>query len=326
MPVRGFIYVMTNPTMIGLAKVGMTTRDPGSRQDELSRATGVASPFTLAFLQPVVNCRAAERWVHENLELAGYRHAPNREFFNAPLHEIVRIVAAAGLIGADETDGDAGQLGPDTAVEAHHLDGPALKDLGDAHMDGRGVIKDPATALRYYQLALHAKQWDALPPASSILRGHHGLKADPKAELELLNAAIAADQWWFLPLAASLFASQGQFDIQSAQGAWITYFSKCLQLVQQLEEDGSPQAIEQAATLRNEAAQTALEALEFAVDGHFDTSERGWWKVIYMLHEQIEEAVVRKYGANPPEHLSDRKEALLLQLIAAQLTYVNSGS
>jgi HPt (histidine-containing phosphotransfer) domain-containing protein len=319
---KGFIYVMTNPTVPGLAKVGMTTRDPTTRQGELSQATGVASPFTLVYSQPVMNCRAAEVWVHETLELAGFRHAANREFFNAPLHEIVRIVAGASAIGADEAEPADATVNPD---DPHHLDGPALKATGDVYLQGRGVIRNPTTALRYYKLALKAEHWEALPLASSILRGDHGLKADPETELELINAAIDADKWWFLPMAASLFASQGQFDIDSAQGAWITYFSKSLQLVQKLEEGDSEESREQALALRKEAANVALTALEFAIEDKFDTSERGWWKVIYMLGDQLTDAIEEKYAELRSEHSDQRKTALLAQVLSAQLRYL-SGS
>jgi len=102
----GFLYVLINQSMPGLAKVGKTTRDPSNRVAELSSATGVPSPFMLAFQQPVAECDSAEIWVHRELERRGYRHADNREFFNAPLHEIVQIVVQiANLtpIPAEET-------------------------------------------------------------------------------------------------------------------------------------------------------------------------------------------------------------------------------
>lgn len=320
---RGFIYVMTNPTVPGLAKVGMTTRDPTTRQSELSQATGVASPFTLVYSQPVLNCRAAEAWVHSTLEIAGFRHAANREFFNAPLHEIVRIVAAASEVGADESASSEKSV---NFSDQDHLDGSTLKAIGDVYLQGRGVIKNPATALKHYKLALEAEYWEALPLASSILRGDHGLKADPETELELISAASDAGQWWFLPLAASLFASQGQFDIDCAQGAWITFFSTSLQQIQKLEEEDSEESRKQASAMRREAACVALTALEFAILDKFDTSERGWWKVIYKLNDQIAEAIEERYEEGRSEHSDQTRTALLHQLINASARYLSEMS
>jgi hypothetical protein len=40
---RGYIYVLTNPNMPGLVKIGYTQRLPRERANDLSRATGVPS-------------------------------------------------------------------------------------------------------------------------------------------------------------------------------------------------------------------------------------------------------------------------------------------
>jgi hypothetical protein len=45
----GFIYILINPSMAGLVKIGKTTRDPEARAKELSQATGVPTPFYVAY-------------------------------------------------------------------------------------------------------------------------------------------------------------------------------------------------------------------------------------------------------------------------------------
>jgi hypothetical protein len=45
----GFIYVLINVSMDGLVKIGKTQRDPEKRAIELSSATGVPTPFIVAF-------------------------------------------------------------------------------------------------------------------------------------------------------------------------------------------------------------------------------------------------------------------------------------
>ena len=88
----GWIYVLTNPSMPGLVKIGKTERDPEDRIEELSAATGVPTPFNLAYKAYVSSCSLGESLVHDLLSQRGYRVSDNREFFNAPLHIAIEVV------------------------------------------------------------------------------------------------------------------------------------------------------------------------------------------------------------------------------------------
>jgi hypothetical protein len=44
---RGYIYVLSNPSMPGIVKVGRTFREPRARAAELSASTGVPTPFKI---------------------------------------------------------------------------------------------------------------------------------------------------------------------------------------------------------------------------------------------------------------------------------------
>ena len=89
----GYVYILLNPTMNGLLKIGKTTRDPSTRVAELSSATGVPSPFLLAYQIHTVNCDLLERIVHT--QLASDRYTENREFFTTPLHKAIQILVQA---------------------------------------------------------------------------------------------------------------------------------------------------------------------------------------------------------------------------------------
>lgn len=91
----GFIYVLINPSMEGLLKVGKTTRDPEGRVKELSGATAVPTPFLVAYKAFFNDCSQAERYVHTRLEQGAYRISGNREFFAAPLDEVIEIIQEA---------------------------------------------------------------------------------------------------------------------------------------------------------------------------------------------------------------------------------------
>lgn len=79
----GFVYILTNPSMPGMVKVGYTMGNPEERAREISGATGVPRPFvvysSLKIFGPDSVVYAFEQAVHN--ELADYRINNNREFF-----------------------------------------------------------------------------------------------------------------------------------------------------------------------------------------------------------------------------------------------------
>jgi hypothetical protein len=89
----GFIYLLTNPSMPGLVKIGHTTRASVDRITELSRATGVPTAFVLVFDQFVSDSVQVERRVHA--ALANYRVASNREFFSVSTNIAIKTILAA---------------------------------------------------------------------------------------------------------------------------------------------------------------------------------------------------------------------------------------
>ncbi len=91
-PGPGYIYLLINNSMPGLVKVGRTTRSPLERMGELSSATGVPTPFQLVYDVLVPDAVAAEQFVHDALTKQGYRATENREFFRAPIHEVVKLL------------------------------------------------------------------------------------------------------------------------------------------------------------------------------------------------------------------------------------------
>lgn len=82
----GFVYILTNPMILGCVKVGMTTRSPFRRADEISSATGVPMPFVVAKYFEFPDAMGRERIFHE-------QHAdlrlPGREFFRMSVEEAV---------------------------------------------------------------------------------------------------------------------------------------------------------------------------------------------------------------------------------------------
>lgn len=75
---KGWVYILTNPSMPGIVKIGRTARTVHGRAGELYQ-TGVPTPFEVAHYLAAPDCMALERAVHE--KLAEFRVGMDREFF-----------------------------------------------------------------------------------------------------------------------------------------------------------------------------------------------------------------------------------------------------
>lgn len=91
----GYLYLLLNPSMPGLIKVGRTARVPDQRVAELTNATGVPTPFILVYDVFVSDAEVAEKYVHAKLEQLGLRVADNREFFKASPSMAVTVMLEA---------------------------------------------------------------------------------------------------------------------------------------------------------------------------------------------------------------------------------------
>lgn len=89
---NGYVYVLMNPSMPNLVKIGKTQRTPEERAKELSATTGVPTPFTVVYDNYFENCSHAEQHVHTLLENKGYRVSKNREFFEMPIKDAIDAV------------------------------------------------------------------------------------------------------------------------------------------------------------------------------------------------------------------------------------------
>lgn len=87
----GYIYVLVNPSMQGIVKIGKTNRNPKDRVEELSNVTGVPTPFILVYQRAFNDVDTAERTIHQILESKGHRVSKNREFFNVEVHEVIDL-------------------------------------------------------------------------------------------------------------------------------------------------------------------------------------------------------------------------------------------
>jgi TPR repeat protein len=197
---KGWIYVLVNSAMPGLAKVGRTIRPPSERAAELSSVTGVPAPFVLAFEEPFADCHAAERAIHAELDRRGLRAWQNREFFRASSTDIIRLVlrAAEGAPPPPDASESSNATALLAAAERYRL------GLGD-------TLQDTAEAVRCYRLAAGRGALLAFERLGSLYVERHLARPDKasrtRALAPLKEGARRGDYYCYNELAA-LYAAE----------------------------------------------------------------------------------------------------------------------
>lgn len=98
----GYVYVLSNPAMPGLLKIGFTQHsDTKRRALELSKNTAVPLHFVVEFEQLLENPVQYERLIHARL--SQYRLSPDKEFFRIDLDTAERIIRKI-VFGSENSD------------------------------------------------------------------------------------------------------------------------------------------------------------------------------------------------------------------------------
>lgn len=79
----GYVYILVNPSMPNMIKIGKTTKHPLDRVKELSAGTNVPTPFQVAYYQPCPDIDYVEKRMHESFD--SKRVKENREFFTTSI-------------------------------------------------------------------------------------------------------------------------------------------------------------------------------------------------------------------------------------------------
>lgn len=88
---KGYVYVLSNPSMPNLYKIGMTARSVEERIKELN-TTGVPTPYRIEIKIKTNNAKQLEKVLHRDFN--DFRINNKREFFNIPLSQIKDSVSA----------------------------------------------------------------------------------------------------------------------------------------------------------------------------------------------------------------------------------------
>lgn len=239
---QGYIYILINPSMEGLVKIGKTQRNPDDRVKELSIATGVPTPFILAFDSFFENCSQAEEYIHALLEQ--HRVSNSREFFVVPLNEAIKIVidAKTALSSSKElcTEGtDTGADWESAYLQSHH--GATIENyfepislphkepwheifqLAEQCYYGRGdTIQDYVEAFRLYRQAARLGSPDAYYQLGVMCSGGEGCTVNEQEALKYLKEGAKRGNSRCYAEMASLFMKNNH--IENSLKCWKKYF------------------------------------------------------------------------------------------------------
>lgn len=84
----GFVYLLSNPSMPNIVKIGSTERTIKERISELSSVTSLPTPFVVEYYLIVEDPMMFEKSLHE--EFKEYRVNEKREFFQISVEEAIK--------------------------------------------------------------------------------------------------------------------------------------------------------------------------------------------------------------------------------------------
>jgi hypothetical protein len=128
----GFVYILSNPSMPGILKIGSTERTVKERVAELSATTGVPTPFRVEHYILTEDPKGLEQSLHE--ELSEFRVNGNREFFKVSLDDLLKkhrevqiqeMLAAIQLLDEEQRERIFGEL------YWLHPNNPTLQSIGE---------------------------------------------------------------------------------------------------------------------------------------------------------------------------------------------------
>lgn len=87
---KGYVYILSNPYMPNILKIGKTKQTPKTRAKRLSQERGVIGEFEVEFQILVDDCDLVEALVH--YELRDKRFNIDREFFDVDLEKAKQVI------------------------------------------------------------------------------------------------------------------------------------------------------------------------------------------------------------------------------------------
>lgn len=88
------VYILESLSMPEMVKIGYTKNDPIERANQLSKSTGVPTPFNVIYSYSCFNGERIEKAVHKHFRKK--RVNSQREFFYVNVDEAIKIIESLG--------------------------------------------------------------------------------------------------------------------------------------------------------------------------------------------------------------------------------------
>lgn len=132
----GIVYVLTNPEMPGLVKIGKTSLDSVEQRLSQLYSTGVPVPFECEYAAMVSDSTEVEKALHTAFE--PHRINPNREFFRMEPEQAMAILE---LLAVDDVT-------PGVQEEAEKVEDAATRSTISN--------RSPRPAINFYKMGIHS--------------------------------------------------------------------------------------------------------------------------------------------------------------------------
>ena len=93
-----WIYILSNPTLPGMLKIGFTKNRPAERVKQINAATGVPLDFKVEWAFACFNAHDLEKEIHTYLQATGVRVNNRKEFFYIDLDKAKEVVTKLGKL------------------------------------------------------------------------------------------------------------------------------------------------------------------------------------------------------------------------------------
>jgi hypothetical protein len=215
---KGFIYVLMNPSMEEMLKIGKTNRDPETRMNELSKATGVPTPFVLVYKELFNDCSNAEKVIHEILEMREYRVSSNREFFSVPIHEAISLIQDVKKKESSFTSQSQKQSN-NPSIDVSELSSDLFEQADNYYYGLGDSLQNEKKALELYKKAAKLGNVKAYAKLGNIYCFD---KDDGSQALDYYNQAIKlGDTHSYIDM-ANIYENEyyGEFNLDNAYKCW----------------------------------------------------------------------------------------------------------
>jgi len=240
---HGYVYVLMNPSMEGMVKVGKTQREPKDRAKELSSTTGVPTPFVVVYESYFESCSDAEDFVHTYLGEKGYRVSKNREFFEISAKVAIdALIEASNHFGEFSKEASAATSIVDSEIFSENSCDPFFDDLelapiepwAEAFDKARRYywgfdddIQDYEEAMVYFIKAIKLGSLEAYERVGSMYRRGEGVSKNTRKALQFFKEGAKKGYMECYGRMAEVFTSSG--NMENARKCWAKFF----------EQDGS---------------------------------------------------------------------------------------